>query len=212
MIGFIKKDLLTLKQNIKLYAVIFIIYIALAFYGKMSLMIVLPIFSVVMMFNTFVYDDYNKWNSYAATLPNGKRNVVVSKYLTSLILIAILSIIVIITSSIFSFFTNGNIIDMSVFQELIYTAIATMVVNSIMYPLIFKFGIERARTIIFVLVMVFAFIGSAVTSYFSSNYLKFEKIITLFKNYYRIIAIAVILILFVSSYLISRKIFAKKEF
>ena len=212
MIGFIKKDLLTLKQNIKLYAVIFIIYIALAFYGKMSLMIVLPIFSVVMMFNTFVYDDYNKWNSYAATLPNGKRNVVVSKYLTSLILIAILSIIVIITSSIFSFFTNGNIIDMSVFQELIYTAIATMVVNAIMYPLIFKFGIERARTIIFVLVMVFAFIGSAVTSYFSSNYLKFEKIITLFKNYYRIIAIAVILILFVSSYLISRKIFAKKEF
>ena len=183
MIGFIKKDLLTLKQNIKLYAVIFIIYIALAFYGKMSLMIVLPIFSVVMMFNTFVYDDYNKWNSYAATLPNGKRNVVVSKYLTSLILIAILSIIVIITSSIFSFFTNGNIIDMSVFQELIYTAIATMVVNSIMYPLIFKFGIERARTIIFVLVMVFAFIGSAVTSYFSSNYLKFEKIITLFKKY-----------------------------
>lgn len=212
MIGFIKKDLLTLKQNIKLYAVIFIIYIALAFYGKMSLMIVLPIFSVVMMFNTFVYDDYNKWNSYAATLPNGKRNVVVSKYLTSLILIAILSIIVIITSSIFSFFTNGNIIDMSVFQELIYTAIATMVVNSIMYPLIFKFGMERARTIIFVLVMVFAFIGSAVTSYFSSNYLKFEKIITLFKNYYRIIAISVILILFVSSYLISRKIFAKKEF
>ena len=210
MIGFIKKDLLLIKGNLK--SLIFIIYIALAFYGKMSLMIVLPIFSVVMMFNTFVYDDYNKWNSYAATLPNGKRNVVVSKYLTSLILIAILSIIVIITSSIFSFFTNGNIIDMSVFQELIYTAIATMVVNSIMYPLIFKFGIERARTIIFVLVMVFAFIGSAVTSYFSSNYLKFEKIITLFKNYYRIIAIAVILILFVSSYLISRKIFAKKEF
>ena len=42
---------------------------------------------LVIIISTFSYDDYNKWTIYSATFPNGRKNYIKGKYITTIILI-----------------------------------------------------------------------------------------------------------------------------
>ena len=93
MTGLIKKDLLMIKSNLKMILVILFVFFIMALQGEFDISFV-PEFIVVMLFiSTFSYDEYNKWDAYAITLPNGRNSVVASKYLATLILITISIII-----------------------------------------------------------------------------------------------------------------------
>jgi len=84
MWGFIKKDILMMKGNFKLLAILFIIYGVMAMEGEMDLSFLLPFMSVMIMISTFAYDQYNHWDSYLCSLPNGRKNSVKAKYLATL--------------------------------------------------------------------------------------------------------------------------------
>ena len=81
MLGFIKKDLLMIKSNIKILAILLLIYIVMAFQGQLYLSFLLPFMGVMIMVSTFSYDTFNKWDAYAVTLPNGRKNSVRGKYI-----------------------------------------------------------------------------------------------------------------------------------
>ena len=105
MLGFIKKDLLMIKSNIKILVILLLIYVVMSFQGEMDLSFLLPFMSVMIMMSTFSYDYYNKWDAYAISLPNGRKNSVKAKYLATIILIIITTIIITILS-----FTISNIV------------------------------------------------------------------------------------------------------
>ena len=75
MLGFIKKDLAMIKSNFKSLIFLVIIYLLLGLYGQMDISFILPFISVMLIMTTFNYDNYNKWDAYAATLPNGRINI-----------------------------------------------------------------------------------------------------------------------------------------
>ena len=86
MKGLIVKDLLLIKENIKQLVLFVLVFVFIGLQGNQILVFVPAFLSMMMFLSTFSYDDYNKWNSYAVTLPNGRKNIVKAKYIASIFL------------------------------------------------------------------------------------------------------------------------------
>ena len=209
MLGFIKKDLLMIKSNIKILAILLLIYIVMAFQGQMDLSFLLPFMSVMIMMSTFSYDTFNKWDAYAVTLPNGRKNSVMGKYIATIILIEITTIIITILSFTISY-AKTKIID---FENIIGTIFgslfATILLQSFMYPAMYKFGPEKARIGIFVVVFGVAIIGGVVTKYV--DLLPMIKIIDSIGKYWIIVFPVTMVLMLYISYKVSERIYFKKE-
>ena len=185
------------------------VFFIMALQGQFDISFVPPFIVVMLFMSTFSYDEYNKWDAYAITLPNGRKNVVKSKYLASLILVLLTAIITILLN-----YLVGIINDNLEFDKFISTLVggifAIGLIQAIMYPLIFKFGIEKGRLALFAL--TFAIVG--IVGLFS-KVVKINipaSLITFFNSYYFIMIPIILIIVLLISYKISEKIYSKKEF
>lgn len=210
MLGLIKKDLLMIKSNIKVLIILLFVYGFMAFQGEMDLSFLLPFMSVMIMISTFSYDTYNKWDAYALTLPNGRKNSVKAKYLATILLVAISVIIITLLSIIIAYIRNGIIDYENIISTMVGGVFATTLLQSFMYPPIYKFGVEKARIGIFVVVFGIAIIGGIMAEYI--DFPTITKALSFMNNYWMvIIPIAMCIMLYVS-YKISEQIYVKKEF
>ena len=48
-----------------------------------DILVIMPIFSIMMFVSTFSYDEFNKFNTYVSTLPNGRKEAVKAKYIST---------------------------------------------------------------------------------------------------------------------------------
>lgn len=210
MLGLIKKDLLMIKSNLKMLLIIFFVYGVMAYQGEMNISFLLPFMSVAMMITTFSYDAYNKWDAYTITLPNGRKNSVKAKYLSTVILITVTTLISMFLSFTIEYYKNNSIDLENTFSSLLGNVFAIVILQSVMYPSIYKFGVEKARIGLFVVVFGVAIIAGIV-----SNYIDFDSIIktlNILNNYWMIIIpIITILVLYIS-YKVSENIYNKKEY
>lgn len=207
MLGLIKKDLFMIKGNLKTIGIIFIIFIGMGIFQNMNLAFIPGFISVVLFMSTFSYDEYNKWDSYAVTLPNGRKNVVSAKYITTLILLLI-SIVIAATLSIVVGIVRNTLSIEEIVGIMGGSTLAIILLVSIVYPIIFKFGNEKGRIAMFVI----AFLGTSLIALIFKT-IKISKDIILFMEQYGIIVLTIVsLIMLLTSYLLSKKIYAKKEF
>ncbi len=210
MIGFIKKDLAMIKSNFKLLGVLIVVYAIMGLMGKMDISFILPFMCVMIMISSFSYDNYNKWDAYSISLPNGRKSNVKSKYITTILMTFIVSVITIILSFIISYVNTKTINYEQILVTMFGTIFGTLLVLTVMYPIIYKFGVEKARIGIFLLVFGIVIIGSLLANYLDlSNVLKSFAFL---EDYLIIILIIVAIIMVYGSYKISEKIFSKKEF
>lgn len=207
MLGLIKKDLLMIKGNLKAVGIIFVIFIGMAIFQDMNLAF-LPVFiSFVLFMSTFSYDEYNKWDSYVTTLPNGRKNVVGAKYITTLLLLFASTILTIILS--IAIETTRNEFDMKEMLGTIGGSImATVLLVSITYPIIFKFGNEKGRIAMFAV----AFLGTSLFTFLLTSVKVSKNVVLFFEQYGILFLIIVLVILLFGSYLLSKRIYEKKEF
>ena len=210
MIGFIKKDLAMIKSNFKLLAVLIVVYTIMGLMDKMDISFILPFMCVMIMISSFSYDNFNRWDAYSISLPNGRKNSVKSKYITTILMTLVVSIITIILSFIISYVNTQTINYEQILVTMFGTIFGTLLVLTIMYPIIYKFGVEKARIGIFLLVFGIIIIGSLLANFVNlSNIL---KSLSFLEDYLIIILIIVAIIMVYGSYKISEKIFNKKEF
>lgn len=210
MIGLIKKDLFLVKSNLKIIVILMFVYFFMAYQDNMSLSFLLPFMSVVIMISTFSYDTYNKWDAYVITLPDGRKNSVKAKYLATIILISITTIIITIFSIVISYAHTKTIDIESVFSTILGAIFATTLLQSFMYPAIYKFGVEKARIGIFIVVFGIATIASIIAKFV--DFKPMLQALDNLGNYWMIILpIAMIVILYLS-YKISEGIYKKKEY
>ncbi len=210
MIGFIKKDLAMIKSNFKLLAVLIVVYAIMGLMDKMDISFILPFMCVMIMISSFSYENYNKWDAYSISLPNGRKNSVKSKYITTILMTLIVSIITIILSFIISYVNTQTINYEKILVTMFGTIFGTLLVLTIMYPIIYKFGVEKARIGIFLLVFGIVIIGSLLANFV--NLSSILKSLAFLEDYLIIILIIVAIIMVYGSYKISEKIFNKKEF
>lgn len=210
MLGLIKKDFLLIKANLKSMIIIFVIYIMLAFQGTFDVTFIIPLIGIMLFISTFSYDDFNNWNSYAVTLPNGRKNVVRAKYIASIILTIILAIVS-LTIGIGISYTKTNSINLDeIISSLMGTMLSSIIIISLLYPIVFKFGATNGRIILFAVVFGIAGIGALIAQFVDTT-----PIINMINRLdsYSLIAIPIISVILIGiSYLISNKIYQNKEF
>ncbi len=210
MLGLIKKDFLTLKANSRTMAIVFIIYLIMAFQGIFDVTFIVPLIGIMLFISTFSYDDFNNWNSYAVTLPDGRKNVVRAKYIASIILTIILGIVSLAIGVGIGYAKTNSINLDETISSLMGTILSSVIIISSLYPIMFKFGATNGRIILFAVVFGIAGIIAVI-----SNFVDMTSIINIVNGLdnYTFIAIPLISIILLSaSYLISNKIYQNKEF
>lgn len=206
MLGLIKKDLLLMKTNAKSLLVIFIIYLLMAINGNFDIVVMLPLFIMVLLISTFGYDEYNNWDAYVNALPVGRKNIIFSKYLTSTILLVCSSIISCIIAYVLTFFYEKS--DISHSLSYIGGCLCGMLIAiSLMYPLIFKYGSQKGRIAGFVLIAGGGFVLGLL-----SKIKTFSTVVNSFETYFLIAFVILTILMLIGSYVISVKIYSKREF
>lgn len=206
MLGLIKKDLLLMKTNAKSLLAIFIIYLLMAINGNFDIVVMLPLFMMVLLISTFGYDEYNNWDAYVNALPVGRKNIILSKYLTSAILLVCSSIISCIIAYVLTFFYEKS--DISHSLSYIGGCLCGMLITiSLMYPLIFKYGSQKGRIAGFVLIA-----GSGFVLGLLSKIKVFSTVVNSFETYFLIAFVVLAILMLIGSYIISVKIYSKREF
>lgn len=208
MKGLIKKDLLLIKSNFKLLLIMFIAFSFLLINGEDSLGFIPAFLSISIMMSSFSYDEYNKFDAYGSSLPNGKRLVVASKYITTiLVLLASITTTALLTALIG--LVKNNLVISDIIEISVGCLIGVMIFQAIIYPVIFKYGIEKSRIGLFI--GIFAIVGVAAIIMKLDWHLP-EAISSFFDSYGLIIFAILSIMLLYGSYLLSKHIYLKKEF
>jgi hypothetical protein len=217
MKGLILKDFINLKKNNKIFAGLTVLYWIMALMSEdtnffSSVLIVLV---ALLTLSLYSYDDLAKWDSYALTMPISRDNIVQGKYLMMLLL----TVLGVVYSSVFTILVNIYQKKEGLFlgsgSSLIGAAVV-IIFYSITIPFITKLGVEKARLIFFAVYLIpfVAIIGFNKLSrqgnlVISGNLVQIGRI---FFEYIYIILPVITLSFLIISYIISMKIYRKKEF
>lgn len=209
MIGLIKKDLLMIKNNYKNIIIVLAIYIFYSFQFEMNMYFLLPLMGLMICISTINYDDFNNWHTYAVSLPQGKSGVIKSKYITTISVILLLSIFSLLIDIIIGNFKGDLLIEES-FGVCTGALFAMIFLMSILFPILFKYGAEKGR-----IAMISIGLGIFGLVMLVSKVIQLEipkNLIIIFDLYSPIIIIVSSILMIAVSYIVSKKIYLKKEF
>ena len=209
MLGLIKKDLLMVKSNLKIIVIILIVFGIMALQGQSDLSFVPALTSVMVFMSTFSYDEYNKFDAFAISLPNGRNNVVKSKYISSLVLI-IASVAITMIASIGIGYIKHSLDWEYILSTSFGCLFACVIVESVIFPLIFKFGVEKGRIGLFIGAFAFSSIIAIVAK--TKPFKVSSSFISFLESNLPVILIVTSILLIAISYFISNKVYSKKEF
>jgi putative exporter of polyketide antibiotics len=207
MKGLILKDLYAIKKQSK------VLMILLMFYLVYSIMIenvsmlgsMMAVICAVMPVTTMSYDERCKWEKYALSMPVTRKMVVLSKYFLGIVL-NLLSMLIIVPLGIFiTSSTDGMKLKDSLLTILIIAAVSMLFLSFIL-PILFKFGVEKGRF----LMMLIIFLPAAIVLLLSRLHVKMPEGISLRMLGY-LLPLVVILVLLLSI-VMSLRIYNNKEF
>jgi len=158
MLNLVIKDILVQKK-IFIASILYIIFFVIAFQSLGMGMYTAAIVAIVylMVSGGFAYDDKSKSDIMLNSLPIKRENIVMSKYISLFVYIAIGTIAYIAVSFVISLL-NTPIKTYPVTIELIVSAVlAVSLLNSISFPLIFKLGYVKAKVFNMIFFLTFLF-------------------------------------------------------
>lgn len=167
MKGLIWKDICLMGVLVKSYVIICFVFLILSVAGVYDGSFVatfLVMIGVMIPINTFAYDEQAKWDKYAAALPVGRRGVVQAKYLfTVLVCLTCISLSVL---SQLLLLALGKADAENLVQVMLVSVApggAGALMNAVLLPLLFKFGSQKGRLYLMLVmgVAVGGFVGGA---------------------------------------------------
>lgn len=222
MKGLIKKDIYNLASY-KSSLIIMVIFCGIAIIGTKAInyapIIICTIIGMIAL-STFSYDEISKSNKYILSLPTNKKEIIKSKYIlaiSSTILGGLIGfLLTIIVTNIMNYINPEDFINID-YESLITTTIGGMfgisLIQSIQIPSIYKWGAEKGRVqmfiLLFVLILILLAIGYLIIKFgFNINIEMIED----FMSKYGIILLTLSMIfMYYISYRISYKIYKNKE-
>lgn len=206
MTGLIIKDILNLKKSLMTSLVMLLFFSLTAYQSGDPKFLVGTIVLIISMqsISSISYDDLAKWDIYALTMPISRRKLVMSKYILSILL----SITSLIISSAIAYFLILPISSMGI-REFFLTSylifLIALLLISVILPLIYKFGVERSRLLLFLVISIPILMGLLLskTGMTFPNENQFWILV-------KISPFVITIVLFISS-LISCKIYRSKD-
>lgn len=213
--GLVLKDLLQLKSYKKNFIISILIYGLLIFMNaKENDMTFLGTSMIMFLFSTYAmatfnYDEKSKSDRYILTLPVTKKDIILSKYILAIISLLIGTIIGIALSTCLSYISIKKIPDLeNLLSTLLGVLVALSFMQSIQIPCIYKYGAEKGRLQIYIIMMIIVLIIGFGYMFLPTINLTFLDSI---ENIVPFILIIIIVVNYLVSYKISTKIYTKKE-
>ena len=218
MKGLIKKDLYNLSRY-KMTLLIALIFCS-CFVLMDNINFGPVIFSVMLgmiALSTFNYDETSKSEKYILSLPVTKKEIVLSKYVLgvfSSVLGAFLGMaITIVLVEIYNMVNTSSAISYSI-ESLLSTTIGSIFgvsfIQAIQIPSIYKWGAERGRIQMFIIIVIIAVVGVLLGSLLKG--VDVSTLTKIFNQYGLILIIIATILMSVNSYKISLKIYKNKEY
>ena len=183
--------------------------------GAMSMITIMLILVFGMVgIATFSYDEMAKADRYILTLPLTRKEVVRAKYMLVILLTLVGAVLGVLASGIISYAMSKALPD---FLELISYALGGILgiafVEGIQIPCMYKFGAEKGRMQIFIVIAIMAlllggifFIGEKINVNLPVN-----NILNILTNFLPLVLLALTAIIYFVSYKIAYKLYSKKE-
>ena len=215
MTGLIYKDFLALKGHLSTYVVFFVIYGGLCVAGVFSPSVLagmVVLISIITPMTTVTSDDISRWNRFAVASPACRRGVVAGKYLFTLLMVLLSTVVVAVLLGLLSL-SGGS--GEEPLPEMLLSTLAcggiALLMNGVTLPLLLKFGAEKARLVSMALfLLVFgsvALLGLAMDNGFVLPTLP-AWLAAALPGLLAIVSVGG----FALSYCISQAVYAKKEF
>ena len=211
--GLLKKDLYNLSSY-KSSLIIIILFCGIAIIGTEAINIApIVICSIVGMISlsTFSYDELSRSNRYILTFPTNRKELVKEKYILAIgatILGGLFGLLLtIIVVNVMNYIRLENIINLD-FESLIITTIGGMwgisLIQAIQIPSIYKWGAEKGRIQMFVL--LFVIIAVVLGLGYLMMKVNFNINIEMIENFMNKYGIILLVLLMITTYFISYKI------
>lgn len=206
MSGLLLKDLYSLKKQARLYLIFSGIYLLLDYQtdttGLFSTLVV--VISVMLPITTMAYDERSGWDRFALSTPISRTKLVLSKYILGLV-ISLGAICLVVLANLFlqkgaDTFSFTNVMSLA----LLYGA-AILIYQTLTYPILFKFGVEKGRILIIVITIVPALLISMWPGFFEA----LENLVALDTLVY--IAPVIVIVAYSLSIRVSTAIYKAKE-
>ena len=220
--GLLKKDLYNLASY-KTTLIIIVLFCGIAIIGTDAIYwgsVVIGIIVGMISLSTFSYDEMAKSNRYILTLPVTRKEIVLEKYILAIgatILGSLLGfVLTLLIGNIMNYVRPDNVIDINV-DTLLATTIGGLfgvsLIEAIQIPSIFKWGAEKGRIQMFIILFVLALIGAGVGFLIKESGLsiEIEKLESVLKNFGLLLLVLLSFIIYFISYKISYKFYKNKE-
>lgn len=212
MKGLIRNNLYSMENSI-LLAFLISFFLAIVSFGGMNaallpMIISMQIFVFVVNIGTSLRaDETAKWSKFELTLPIKRRNIVLAKYI-SIIILLLMGIAMGTATAVLSV-CRGSIIDgPALVYSVEYGLALSIFSTSIMYPLSLKLGAEKSEVIFvisaFAAIGMMLLIAAALSAWTDGMNLRHRLV--------GAVSVIAAFVIFVLSYLVSVKIHSSKEF
>lgn len=210
MKGLLTKDFMISKRSLAMFAAIVgILFVISLLFSDTNLLsgtmpsFLMAYFTIFLSITLFSYDEVSKWNLYALTLPISKQLLVAGRYLY--LFLALLAGMVI--SVVFSAL-SGTLLQLEFLLTLLGSAAASLLLVSILLPLLYRFGPQTAR-----ILMMVIFMGTFLLAGLFFKNASLPTLLTSVQTVTAIVlgALAFSVVLFVLSYLLSCKFMEQKD-
>lgn len=154
MKGILIKDGIVLKSQAKSFIFVYVVwgFMAVMYKNFYFLSGFICILSLMVPLNTIAYDEKAGWDKYALTMPVSRKNMVIGKYAVGIISGAMAMLLSIAAA----LFAREKISEVIISCAAVFVISVMMV--SVVLPIIFKFGVEKGRLVFMGVSVLFALI------------------------------------------------------
>ena len=220
--GLLKKDLYNLASY-KASLIIIVLFCGIAIVGTEAInwgsIIICTIVGMIAL-STFSYDEIAKSNKYILTLPTNRKEIVKEKFILAIgatILGGILGLLLtIIVANVMNYIRPENMININ-YESLITTTIGGMfgisLIQAIQIPSIFKWGAEKGRIQMFILLFIIIVItaGAGFLIMKSNLNINMEMLENFINQFGLVLLVALMIVMYSISYVVSYRIYKNKE-
>ena len=210
IINLTKMSFTNLKSVYKQIWYIWIVWIGVAIYNPFFLNILLGMSVLLTLYQVMAYEDHNNIDYLISYLPVKRKDYVLSRYLLGIVSILLSSILLCIVYFISIKITSSQEISLNL---LLPTSITSAILSmSVIIPLVLKFGINKGRVFMSIIVMVVSTVPVSIMSGISQNSKTIDSIMNLINTLgMPIITVIINVFIILISTVISINLYKNKE-
>ncbi len=219
MKGLIIKDILFIKNTWKNILLIFVgsLLLSIALGNYLLAICALPLMLLTSGINTFQTDEFYNTESYMLSYPLSRKKIVLSKYAFTFLMLLLSTYLGFLIYFLIYFIIHPgmNGLNLDMLKHLLMIELAGVLVDSIFYPIIYKYGCEKSRFVLMSIVMLLLGIGSILSVYINVvnvNAINFEAIIQFIDKYGLLSLTLFVSISIIISYFLSLLFFRHKDY